>query len=601
MKSTTVALAAILLASTIAALPGTSASKAEGYAWGAQGAPVEAAPGDTGKALTILIRNNATTTFSGVKATISQGYWEGGPGIVPSSAGGVASLTTTFTPGDIWSARFTVDVLPDAIPFAPYEIPVTLDMYDRTNSTFVTEHVTVQVQITGRAALELTLDTTELVAGAETTVRATISSAGTGTASDIRITPTTSQGITILAGDSTQNLGSLRPGQTANVTLRVKALQPGAGALTFTMSYVDAAGSSAQVIRQKTIEIMDPAQPTDDRKVSARILDQDVDAGSTANITFAVINNGTSTLRDVIAKADVGAQGQLVVPDATDQQSLGDIPPGGEARMTLHVITDNDDRGIQRVPLTISWTRDDDSTGTRTFNLAIPIVGTVRPSVTSVTATLNNQTRAASIAGTITNLGNTQALNAYVQILPNTNYQSTEAQFIGDLSPNTAVPFTIATTLLNTTLLNATQTTTPGGGAPAPGAGGFPGGAPPGNGTFPGGGLGTPPANGTFPQGGGNFQRGNGTFPAGGPGGRGGNSVQVLVTWTDDYGKTASEILSMAITPRAASTSTTTRGVSASSEDGSILGIPSPSLGALVGIVAAAAIGSSAYLKRKRS
>lgn len=601
MKSTRLALALVVLSSTIAFLPVANAAKMEGYAWGAQGAPIEAAAGDTGKALTVLIRNNALTTYSGVKATIGQGYYDGSPGIVPSSAGGVASLGANFAPGDIWNARFTVDILPQAYTFAPYGVPVTLEMYDRTNSTFVTEQLTITVQITGRATLDLTLDTTKLVANAESTIRATIRSAGSGPAGDVRVTPTASQGIALLAGDSTQNLGSLRPGQTANVTLRVKALQPGSGTLTFALSYTDAAGSSAQSTRQKTLQISGATEPTDGRRVSVRIIEQNVDAGSAANVTFLITNNGTSALRDVQAKAEVGANGQLVVPDASDQQGLGDIPPGSEARMTMRVITDNSDRGIQRVPLTLSWTRDDDTTGTRTFNLAVPIVGTVRPSLSGITATVNNQTMATSLSGTITNAGNTAALSAYIELVGSGVFRGTQPQFLGDLSTNTGVPFTIPTELLNASLLTR-------GSAIPQGAAGHQTGEEGGR-TFPSGGSGFPdhggaPEGADRPGGGGGFTpRGtDGARSEGGFGGfRGasGNAIQLRLTWTDEFGAGHAQILTAQATLRNATTGARTAST-ASADPSGILSVPSPGIALLLATIVGAGVALGAWQRTRR-
>lgn len=578
-----------LLIVLLTAVPLASALQAQGASWGAAGAPIEAAPGDTAKALTVFLRNDGPTTYSGVSARIGTATYQGATGyILPSSSGAVATLTGNLAPGDVWSAKFAVDIATDAQPYFVYSVPVTLDLYDRTNSTFVTQSVSVPVQITGRAALEVTVDDADLYAGGSTTLTVHVRNAGSGPAADVRLTTTPSQGVSLLEGDGLRTLGRLAPGASADIALRVRPSASGVATLTFALSYADSAGTAVSTSRSKTFTVDEPTTPTDGEHVAARIAERSVDAGTTANVTFMIWNNATATLRDL--RASVATGSVLVVPDASDVQVLGDIASGQSLRMTMHVVTDNAARGIQKVPLTLAWTRGDGSEGTRTFNLAVPVVGTVSPSVTGATAGVNNQTRAATITATITNLGNTQALNAYIQVLGNANYNATQAQFIGDLSPKTGVPFTISTTLRNASALNATP------------AGAPPGGVPPFNGTFPGGapgagGQGFPrPENGAFP-GGGNFTRGQG-----GLGGRGaaGAGLQLLITWTDDYGNPASQVLSVQATPRATTTSARATTASASGTSG-ILGIPSLMLAEIVGTLVVAAGLTTYVVKRRRS
>lgn len=489
MKLRVAALAALVLLPGLGLLPSVQAFEVEGATWGAPGASVEAAPGDTGVPLFILIRNGGPTTYSGVSATIAPARSEGASHLLPSSAGGVASLAGTFAPGDVWTARFTIDVMPEASPFIRYEIPVTLDLYDRTNATFVNAQVVAPIQLTGRANLILSLDPATLVAGAQTTLRLTVRNAGTGLAGDVRVTPAATSSLGLLSGEAAQPLGRLMPGEQRSAVILVKAATPGLATLAYGLAYFDAGGTSVQLARQRTLDVRAAPDASDDDALAARLTERQVDAGGLSNLTFLVWNNGTGTLRAL--QAEIGVTGDLVVPDASDRQLLADLPAGGQTRIVTNVMTNNDARGLQRVPLTLRWTRDDSTTGSRTFNLALPVVGRVDARVTGLTATVNNQTLAAAITGTITNVGNTPALGASIQLIGSPGFRAVDAQFLGDLSVNTAVPFTIPTTLLSRALL-------------APFA--------------------------------------NASREPGGPAAQSPNDVRLLLAWTDEYGEARSEV-----------------------------------------------------------
>src|SRR5438067_3168580 len=114
--------------------------------WGAPGAPVEAAPGDTAKPLSVSIRNGDQNIYQNVRAQIGAS----GP-LAPVPGGGdTATLAATFNPGDVFVAKFFVNVGSDARVGATYGVPLTI-FWTLKGSTFVTSTTTsVPLQLTGR-------------------------------------------------------------------------------------------------------------------------------------------------------------------------------------------------------------------------------------------------------------------------------------------------------------------------------------------------------------------------------------------------------------------------------------------------------------------
>lgn len=577
-------LAILVLSSLLVGSPSATAATIDSATWGAVGAPIEVAAGDTGRPIIVAIRNDVQTTYSSVRASIA-----GSDGMLwPMAGASSASLSGNFAPGDVWSPRFYINVDPSAYVHQTSALPLTLEMYDRTNATSVAQTLYLRVQITGRVLLTVTSGSSELAAGAEQPLALTITNRGTGPASNIQVTLSTGQSLTITSADTVQNIGALAAGASTTITTRVRASSAGSPTLTAALSYLDSAGGSAQVSRTISLTVADTLAKYD--AVTVRISERELSAGRLTSVTYLVWNNESTDLTNVRVKAAI--TGALVVPDASDDQRIDRLPTGSMTPIVVNLLSENNARGIERVPLTLSWTRADGSNASRTFNLAVPLVGTVQPSVTSVTSSVNNQTQVATIGGTLTNLGNAVALNANIQILANGIFAATEPRFIGDLSPNNAFPFTLATTSLNASTFNASGTPPfggPGGGRGqlANGTGGQ--GA---NGTFPGGG--NFPRNGTGGGGPGGFGGGQGGFRAGG----GGDTVQILVTWNDEYGTTHAQTFSVQATPRTATAAARTT-TSASAESSGILGVSGAEPAFLLAIVALAALGVG-FVQRRR-
>lgn len=526
--------AALVIAPAFVA-PGASAATADAITWGTGASLIEAAPGDTARPFTVSFRNNGSTTFSNVRAT----FLGADVMMAPTPGASTATLSGDFKPSDVWSARFYADIEATAIAGVFSILSFDLDMLDKTNGTEVHRAVAAPLRVTGRASLDVTASPGTIPIGEDVPVVVSVRNSGSGPAGNVQASLAPGQGLSIRSGESTKAFGALLPGQTKMATVVVRATAVGTVTLSDAISYLDAAGSSASVVRTAFIEAGDNESHARD-DVAARLVEPQIEAGRTTNLTYRIWNNGTDPLRD--ATGQVAVSGALAVPDATDVQALGTIAPGSVATMVVHVVSDNGARGVQKVPLSVTWTRADGSVTTKAFSLASPLVGRVNAQIPSLVATVNNATLAATVRGTLTNVGNTVALGSTVQIVGSQALQLTDAVVLGDLTVNTAVPFTLTTALRNASFL--------------------------------------PRA------------------PAGGPSVAPSavrDTAQVRLTWNDEYGVQRSQILGVPVTISSA-TAPAPR-AAAASDEGSLLGVAG--VGAS-GILAALALAALAAVARRR-
>jgi hypothetical protein len=262
-----------------------------------------------------------------------------------------------------------------------------------------------------------------------------------------------------------------------------------------------------------------------------------LDSGRAGALTFTVTNRMAEPMTNAVFALDTSGATNVQAVGASDVQVLGTIQPGESRDATVQFITANGATGILRLTAHARWTDANGTSLDQTYDFGIALLGTVDIQLSGVSSTLAS-TGNAVVTGTLTNLGNALAHNAYVSLVGGGGYAATDPTYLGDINPNSALPFTLTTTAINVTATNST------GGFP----GGFPGG---GFGNRTGGGFGNRADGGGFGNGTGRGF-GNGTGRGGFGRFGGGNQVAFLVQWNDDYGTLHTELLNSTVRARQA-------------------------------------------------
>src|SRR5581483_1741003 len=421
----------------------------------------------------------------------------------------------------------------------------------------------------------------DVAQGEAGTVALQLQNAGSSAVSNVTVTATPQQGSGLVAdgGDGAQYVDSLAAGASREVDFRFLSTSASAGPAALDVAASWRTPDGALHTRATTQAIRVAAPTRADVRVS--LAEDHLDSGRAGTLTFTILNNQSTALHGLTATLASTSTAYTVL-DASDSRVLGALDAGASEQDVVRVLTSNGATGLQQIKLQLDWQGADGGARSQTYDFGIAILGTVDIQVTGSTGTFDAASGAGSISATLTNLGNAVPHNAYVSLGPSLAYEATQETYLGDVNPNTALPFTLQTTLTNTSLLAARGS---GAGGQQQGRG-FGGGN--GTGGFGGGRFG---GNGTA---GGGFR--NGTR-GGGFGGFGGGLTNATFTvrWNDEYGTVHSAVFSVATPPRAA---TASAGASTASARASAGGVPT--LWIVLGAGALVAVGLGAYAVQRR-
>lgn len=528
----------------------------DGVVWGTPEAPSEAAPGDVGRTITILVQNTDDETYTGVRGTIAAGG-----GLSPVKGAETATLDGDFAPGDVWEARFLVN-LADSTPVDKSgSLPFTLVWEDPSGGDTDDSFDYLPFRPTGRATLVLESTNASIAAGERATYVLKVSNTGNGPAGNVAVTflPADSDGLTIVGRDNTFRVGTLAAGATSTLQLPLLApAQPTPAAVALRLSYVDAAGATVTESRSLALRVVDAppgpltftvdpgaleqgraapialrvantgatdvfsvtlaldlsqaagalaptdgiatahfngipggedadatfhllaaadapelvplvvratwvgadlvphtrvagitvrVAPSSAGELAVTLASNEVPAGRAGQLSFELRNLGELALRDVRVAAGLpgGATPPITILNASDMKNLGDIEPDRAKRVVVDVLARKDAQDVHPITLTVSWREDGGASRSRDYRFGVAVLGTVDVRLTQGVATLLGG--AADARGTLTNLGNAPAYNAYLRAVEQDGYAESEAQFLGDLDPNAALPFTLVAPL----------------------------------------------------------------------------------------------------------------------------------------------------------
>ncbi|MEA3201641.1 MAG: hypothetical protein QOE90_3069 [Thermoplasmata archaeon] len=461
-------------------------------------------PASAHATLPLVVNDTGSGAAGGVTLTITP---------AAGSSLAVSGRDNVFSVGGLAPGQAATLAVPVLTPSQPG--PETLNLalaYSNAAGAAVQEmhQLTVRVAEPLPGPLQVSLVSARLAQNQTGSVVVRVTNGGDAVASNVagayRLPGGSPAPFSVLSASDTTSFGDLAPHQsrTAELDVLVAAGAADPQPVAFSVSWYDDAGAFHQQAYNFTVRVaaQSPGAPSG---LTATLDRNRLGAGREDALRFTLTNGGAGALLQPSVTFKLPASGLITPINASDAQTLDDLGAGNGTVVTLDLLTAKSASDVYPISMVVSWNDESGGAHAQTFNYGVAVVGTVDVQLTGLSG--STSTSAVTLAGTLTNLGNAVAHNAYLSVGFGGGFLPTDPVYLGDLDPNTALPFTLPTTLLNAT--NATGGNGTGGfGQRGQGSGGV-------------------PVNRT---GGGFGGRG------GGFGGRGGNNATLTLTWNDDYG-----------------------------------------------------------------
>ncbi len=315
-------LTVLLLAPSLATLPSgaafTQGAEVEKAFWGTSPSGVE--PGERGRTLTVQFRNADTTDFYAVEAELLDH-----PDVTPAYEGAeTVHRAEDLDGGDVWQASFTVDLSDNLTVGQRVELQVRLTMRAVAGGAtwsadqYRQETFDMDLPIPGITRLDLTAPRTHLPADAGTTLDLTLTNIGTGTAGtlEVRVAPTSTSTLNVRSPQAPVRLGDLAPGEQA--TLPVTLLAPSATGTQLLEVAVDHVDTVGQTTTT-TFELPLSVTYRSQDPVQARLATSVATAGRVNDLRLELTNREDHPIEGLEATLSIGSatSGAVTTASAT--------------------------------------------------------------------------------------------------------------------------------------------------------------------------------------------------------------------------------------------------------------------------------------------
>jgi hypothetical protein len=309
------------------------------------------------------------------------------------------------------------------------------------------DNLDVSVPIPGRTSLTVDAEDPAIARETRAQVPMSITNEGDGTAGTLEIRASPAQGseLRVPSAGSAIRIDELGPGETQTVPVTVVApATTGLHDLRVTVTYASTVGEPTVANRTVPTDVayrsIDPVQ--------VRLGDDQITAGRTNELPFRITNGGETRLRDLeahlVTTTGEAAATSVSPLNGTGVLALGTLAEGETTQAEVSVYASREAPDLVPVDLRLQW-RDDsglDRSLERTF--ALVVQGAIQIEMAGLDARLDEVDEEIVVEGRITNTGNTEATNVYLQIEPADGVEGTEPVYQGDLDPDSPIPFTLA-------------------------------------------------------------------------------------------------------------------------------------------------------------
>ncbi len=331
-------------------------------AWfGDQSARIEVAPGDKNVQLVVELVNTMDEPLRYVEGVLylPDGFKDSKSGEVVAGP----SVSKQVPSGERFYLSFLLDI-GEKVKVGEHKASLALKYVEWDEDTITTGHVKVRFRVTGRSILKPILSLNELKPGSSHELQLTLENIGSAYASSVEAwIRSGSSGLAILRGEGRHFIGSLAPGSSISIPLRIfisRALADGVASLLVDIQYQDSYGK----LIKESHDLLLRVEPLGGVGVLLDTLIEDpiLEPAKSDVLKILVKNDGSKTARDV--NLEVGLA-QLPNPPITVLEGslsvkLGDLEPGVERELSLKVfVNEMAAGGSYSIPVSITYADDE--------------------------------------------------------------------------------------------------------------------------------------------------------------------------------------------------------------------------------------------------
>ncbi|HKG71119.1 MAG TPA: hypothetical protein VKA87_04425 [Nitrososphaeraceae archaeon] len=453
----------------------------------------EVGPGEGTATLAVVLVNKARSDITAVKGYLSLPAGFKAIGVIPPDMGKNISDLSEYTvdsydsiikSGETFTLYFEMSVLKNA-KVGPYIASLDLE-YSKILETgqITVKNIAIPFRVTGKVVLDVVSEKYHLIPGSSNRVNITIKNKGTANASGVIVSvneaPSTSKSLSssnstftangegtesiplVNIGNSTYDIGIIPANRTAEINPLVYPSNSAGETvqnLDLQISYGDAYGnrknsdqSVGLVISpkpQQSILNIDAGVSSNNQNSSIVLI-----AGKIQELEFSIANEGKIPVTDLVIT--LASQADAVKILGNSKWTFENLIPQSKLNLSTNVFASEDVIGKPiEFPVKIQYVSDEQST-TETINLGSYVDGEIRVRVYDLDINIIGDRP--NLIGNLLNEGNTVALFTTVEMLkPSLSEQKSlvgsfaSQQYLGDLTENSPLPFSIPLTIENST------------------------------------------------------------------------------------------------------------------------------------------------------
>jgi hypothetical protein len=417
---------------------------------------VEVGPGDGSSILAITLVNRGFSDITSVTGTLSLPSGFTSSSLISSQA--VASYNGIVTAGNTFTLFFQVNVLDNAL-IQNYNSSLKVE-YSRTLEAGMprTADINVPFKLTGKVILDASSEG-GVTPGTSGKIMIKIANTGSAPATGVIVTvpgssgvnPTTQQASLVAVGKKSFEIGTINPGNFSTITPVLYASNSAGETLQtvqLQISYGNTYGEKKDSAVPVGLIIL-PTSSSSPLSVTPIGNSTIITAGKITDLKLSLSNNGNQQLSDVVASINSSAE-QIKILGKTSW-TVGEIAPGATREISTQVFSSTDMIGkaatfkltVQRISA--------EQPQIETFDIGTYVDGEI--SVKAYDIGVAYIGGVPNISGNLLNEGNVHALFTTVEVISADGLTDSlpPQQYLGDLTENSPLPFSIPIHFSNST------------------------------------------------------------------------------------------------------------------------------------------------------
>lgn len=409
--------------------------------WGTPTTPAYPAPGDQNVPLTMTAKYHYYNTAAAISATLTL------PGGMtdPNGDPTVTTYTTgTYQSGSVIQFTFYLD-LSQGLPVGAYPFPLSIlwaAELSQTSSVSLVQNSAITLTVRGKPDLHVSAAQKPLTPREVNDVSVTLTNEGTGSASDLVMSVSSSAPQTVSAVSNFPTIPTLGANSSFTGVVGIYVADTTAGlpvALTFSTTYLNSYGVSGS--EDKSLGFVITSQ-SDNVSLSVITLSNSVVAGTNSKVSFLVKNTGDSTMYSPTYTFSVSQP--LVVAGNSTFSALGTSMAPGASQVFASLLTasPSSTSGIYQGDLKVTFEDQYGTSHTESYSVAINLAGLIQIVIQDEHFSQNLTT--ITVTGSLLNEGSSPAYYSSVSGRLNGSGAAGEPDYVGEVDVNSPVPFSVS-------------------------------------------------------------------------------------------------------------------------------------------------------------